>query len=585
MRFCPFCAHENADTAAQCDHCGRRLPQARRAGESAPVVDPSSAPRADSPASQAKTSLFIPKPNLPSRPVGLAPKSPLRDRVRSPGPPAAAPALAPTAPEPPTALPPRTTRSRPPETRAEDGVANPERVATRVPTRPPQTTPASRPPQTTPASRPPQTTPASRPPRTQPVADPQAVLPLPPPPGDFSGSLATPAAIRDVTGKAPLLSDSQTGQALVLSGAGPLTPAADSDTPGGAMPTPLARARTAAQSSIAWVRRTVDLQAVRYVFHAARDAVKKRAEIARLRKQSVAEQRKLDGVLSQLGRQARAVDLPLPALADEMRAAKTLEAEREAARGRIAELEKQRSAAEEQFRGVEAEKQSAIAAVDAGVAQLSDELAAKVSERAGHRAAMSRIESQLATLSRTVQSKEAGAVKAADPAEQGALRGEVDALRAQIGALEPEQEKLSRKASELEQPIADLETRLAAARDNASGQRRELGEAARLHKEATAQLHGQIDAEAQRATQSERELSLKFATLGTLLSLHRVDHPAFQPLYQELDAIKATIGELDSTIAALESQLKGYDRGQLQKGVVVIGVAVLLVIVLVAMIV
>src|SRR5438876_15713 len=39
MRFCPFCAHENADDTAQCARCGKRLPPPRKSAGAGGGVD------------------------------------------------------------------------------------------------------------------------------------------------------------------------------------------------------------------------------------------------------------------------------------------------------------------------------------------------------------------------------------------------------------------------------------------------------------------------------------------------------------------------------------------------------------------
>src|SRR5690242_132329 len=74
MRFCPFCAHENEDAAAECRGCGRRLPAARK-----PEADTS--PDAAPPILEASGVARIKAAG--SRPPGLAPKQPLRARIEA----------------------------------------------------------------------------------------------------------------------------------------------------------------------------------------------------------------------------------------------------------------------------------------------------------------------------------------------------------------------------------------------------------------------------------------------------------------------------------------------------------------------
>ena len=537
MRFCPFCAHENADDSAQCAKCGRRLPPRRlerREGEAAPGVPRPAAPGGSGPARAAK-------PDLQTRPAGLVPKSPLRARAEA--------ILAGTAPTVPTAR------------ASGDGAS--------APFGPRSGSPAGG---------------ASN--------GGSGALPLPPPPADYKGPLETPTALRDATGKAQRLDPAELDSNAFEAVSSP--PPVPGDGAGNGEPnraltraethTPLVRAREAAGRGWQAVRRGVDVQAARYVFQLARDTVKKKAEINRLRKLIVSEQQKLDALLGQLGQRARAADLGLPAMADEMRTVKMLESDSEAARGHVAEIEAQRAAAEEQFCTLQTEQQAAIGEADAAVQKLAEELAAGTSERAGHRAGMNRLDAQLKSLGRQVQAKEAAALKATDPHEQGTLRGESEALRVQIAALEPERAKFEQRAGELDAPVAELEERLTQAREDASRLRRDLGEAARAHKDLVAQYIAQIDAEGRRVAGNDRELSLKFVTLGTILNLNRVSGPDLDPLYEAFDGCKAAIAEHEENIALLEAQMQGYDRQKLRKGAIVLGVGLLVLLFMVSLI-
>jgi len=239
------------------------------------------------------------------------------------------------------------------------------------------------------------------------------------------------------------------------------------------------------------------------------------------------------------------------------------------------------AAAGEQVRAADDDSRGAA---DAELARVSEELARTTNERAGHRTAMNRLDAHLKSLARQAQSKEAAATRATDPTQQGMLRGEVSAVHAQVAALEPELQKFAQKAAELDGPIAELEAQVTAARERASTLRRDLGEASRVHQGAIAEIAGQIEAESKRITASERELSLKFVTLGTLLNLNRVQNPSFEPLYREFDELKHSSGERDAEIARLELEIKSYDRRQFQKGVIVIGVTTLVLLMIIAIV-
>jgi chromosome segregation ATPase len=345
------------------------------------------------------------------------------------------------------------------------------------------------------------------------------------------------------------------------------------------------RARMSADRAWTTIRKAVDIGAVKYVYTHTKETMRRRRDITRLQKEIVSEQQRLDAILGQLGRQARQADLGLPALADEMRATKSLEGDATAARGRISDYERRRHEQQEKFQSAERELQATVAHADEIALKLTEELAAKSSERAGHRAGMNRLEAQLKSLARHVETKKAELATIQDPNAAAAIRGEIDATNAQILVLEPEQKRFAQQAAALDAPIADLEQRTQAAKDDASRRRREMGDATRVHNEAVGQIQAQIEAEQQRINQSERELSLKFVTLGTILNLNRVPGSAFDQHYQEFDGIKGTIAEKEQQIALLEAEIKGVDRGRFNKGLIVMVSGVLLLALIIAIIV
>src|SRR5262249_40215711 len=144
------------------------------------------------------------------------------------------------------------------------------------------------------------------------------------------------------------------------------------------------------------------------------------------------------------------------------------------------------------------------------------------SERATYQAGLNGIDTQLKAFSKQISNHEATLIRTSDPTEQTRLRGEMQALRAQLSALEPERERFEQKTTALEQPLADLGKRLSDAREQAQKLHQERNEGTRAHKETIGKLEGEMGECSQRATQTSRDLSLKFATLGTILNLNRV---------------------------------------------------------------
>jgi chromosome segregation ATPase len=264
-----------------------------------------------------------------------------------------------------------------------------------------------------------------------------------------------------------------------------------------------------------------------------------------------------------------------------MASAKALEADRATAEGHLADLAKRAEVERDRFAGVDTERKAAIGAAEHALAQVSEELATRVGERAGHRAAASKLDAQLRQLSRQALTQETAALKATDPTAQGAARGEVDALRTQIAALEPEREKFAGRAAELDAPIADLEGRVATANEEIARLRAELAELTRQHAGTLGSIQSELERDRAEIATKERELSLKFVTLGTLLNLNRQAGPRFDPLYQQFDEINRHMTTRDEEVTKLEHEIGAYDRAQLQRGGLVLGAALLLVVVLV----
>jgi chromosome segregation ATPase len=371
----------------------------------------------------------------------------------------------------------------------------------------------------------------------------------------------------------------------------PAVPVAPPSKPPHSTPTVRERVRKSAQA--ARVARAIAgvgpfakglVRAVRYVFFQARDSIQKKSAIARLKKENTAEQSRLDAVLGLLGREAHRAQLESAPLKDELRATRALEDDRKAAESRIADLGRERDQAEQAFRTIEAEKQAALSASHEALATLEEEHKNRTGERAGNREATGRLQGQVKSLAKRLQSKEAAANRTTDPAQAGALRGEIDALRAQVLALEPELAALGAKAEVLDPPIAKLEAGLAELRKENERLRRDLDTATRAHGEKMAQITGQVDSERKRIARLERELSLRFVTLGTVLNLHRVMTPALEPLYKEADEHRRMITEREQKMTAFEAEMDRYDRPLFHKGLAILallGVLILTVIVLV----
>jgi hypothetical protein len=57
-----------------------------------------------------------------------------------------------------------------------------------------------------------------------------------------------------------------------------------------------------------------------------------------------------------------------------------------------------------------------------------------------------------------------------------------------------------------------------------------------------------------------------------MLNLHRVDGERYQPLYARIDELKSGVNAREATIVRLENELRTYDRGAVQTGLIAVGV-------------
>jgi len=62
-------------------------------------------------------------------------------------------------------------------------------------------------------------------------------------------------------------------------------------------------------------------------------------------------------------------------------------------------------------------------------------------------------------------------------------------------------------------------------------------------------------------------------TAGTILNLNRVEHPKLAPLFGRIDELKNGVNAREAAIVRLESERRLYDRGAVQKGLLVLGIA------------
>jgi hypothetical protein len=323
------------------------------------------------------------------------------------------------------------------------------------------------------------------------------------------------------------------------------------------------------------------LASVTYLWPLARAVWARRQAQKSIRELLHGDQRLLDQVLRDLGRAAREENLEVPAVAEEMRRVREQEERRTAAEAASLKADADADAERARWAGEETERQSDIAQRDSELRTSEQELKLKNDERRVHESERARLDAQIKAAEAKAQSLDARAIKASQtPPEKGGgpntaanLRTEAESARREASSLVPARDAAAGKVVALDTPIAALDKHNQDARAALQGQRKELADASAAHKAALADFEAAKKKAEQERDAAEREMSQRFVAAGTLLNLNRVDSPKFAPLYERIDELKGGVNAREAAIVRLESERRSYDREALQKGLITVGIA------------
>lgn len=611
MRFCPFCAQENADDTRECVHCGKRLP--------APRTPP---PRAPSAASSSRPPSQQVRPRIQPRPASGA--RPLRPASR----PAVSPPLEAQADiEGPTqTMPPPSVAARAPTASPRLGfhAAEPSADATTTehvlpPVRPVAIEDSGRR-ETRPLNvasarsvglAPTLAAPATRPKPRPPSEDDMVTVPTPRVDASQDESSAqtiergfeAPALVRArpndrtlrpeddmvtmVDGPAGATPEPETNQIPLPPVAPPpvalppvvLPPVESTDltlTP--VFPTQAVVPMPPVPKTKKGVRSIID--AVLYLPPLAKAILARKKAQATIRNLLHGDQRILDQVLRELGRAAREAELDVPAVADEMRRVRAEEERRASAEAELRELAEKTEEEAQRWQDDEAARKADLEEREARIHASEEELKKLGDDRRRHETERARLDLTIRGLEKRAAQEDARAAKAdATPPEKGGgphtaanARASAEALRKEAAALGPARDEARSLVESIETPIAELTQRILDQRSELALKRKELVEALATHKKALADLEvAKRRAEAKRDG-AEREMSQRFVSAGTLLNLNRVDDPRFTELYARIDELKSGVNAREAMILRLESERRSYDKAAVQKGLLALGV-------------
>jgi hypothetical protein len=313
------------------------------------------------------------------------------------------------------------------------------------------------------------------------------------------------------------------------------------------------------------------LSSVIYLWPVSQGIWSRRREGARIRRNLVTVQQSLDGLLLQLGKVAFDENAASPPLLDEMTLLKQAEERRDRAIKQTTHLMEVRSAEEQRRAALEADQGQAIAALTRQAEGLDNELRQLADQRRQQLAEIARIDAELRRLQRAAEQADGRARKAQDPQAASQARAQADSARGQAEALQPHREGAAQQARALDEPIQALTQQLGGVRSELGLRQKEL----LRQQEEKAKILQALDADI-RLNQAERaaaedEMQQRLMTVGTLVNLYRNTGARYQPLYQQVDEIRAQLAAYEATLARLQTESMSYDRQAVQKGLLVLG--------------
>lgn len=621
MRFCPFCSAENADDAINCRGCARKLPLATRPRRTAHGTEadgqdeereaptlasiapgpaalrrgpPTPQPRSPSELGRRQTDLVVEgsgRPGEPSRTTPPLPSRQTRDRQAASEASRSIPLPTPGTRNKPASIPPPTpARARRPSSGTPPSLPRPTRapsalddwaaaadhtiaepIAPAEPLPPAAGAPRARP------SRP-STAPSPEPTSTKTRVDHASIPELP------------EADIHDWATDANLVLEDARAQSNWDGDAAETR--ADSSWGGSADGPPPTRLRPLSNDDPKLANASVEpipdapdrglFKAVGYAWSFFRARRQRNIVIKRLTSEIERQTSELDGVLGTLGKQIREHQIDNRVLAAENQAIDRAQERLRVAHEQAAELETRTADENAKFSELETEREIKVAEAEARV---TEAVSKKNNYEGQHRALRDErkeIERRQKGYVKASEDRERQAAKADSPQAAAAMQKSSEELRRQAKALDPERQDVERRLAGLEKPLSKALAKVEALKADLDSARHALNDAREGHRRRMAEIEAEQGTRARELSAAEAEIERRMVTLGTLVNLHRVNHPSFTDLYSRIDVLRNAISARTSEIEHLNAERDEYDRGALIRGFVVIGCVVLGVLALVA---
>jgi hypothetical protein len=323
---------------------------------------------------------------------------------------------------------------------------------------------------------------------------------------------------------------------------------------------------------------------VRYVFTVLLGVRRSRRELAELEQRQVVRQASRRRHLITLGRSAvSAESLRNAALADARDALAAVEDERSKQSGAVAASDAELERVRRDRSTKQAEHAAAAAAGQAELAEVTKKLEPLEKEAAAVRKRADELRAALARVDKQIADTEASRHSVKTAKEPAAIAAELASLRADRNAVQRDEPRIAAELDALNPRLAALE----AARGELRNTQRERDEAETLDQRRTAELLDAIGAKRKvverAAGEAETARDRVLFELGERLYVDRPE--ALAPQLAPIDTIDLELGETDRRIMELREILSNVDRAKLARGTAVVAAGALAVALLVTWIV
>ncbi len=292
----------------------------------------------------------------------------------------------------------------------------------------------------------------------------------------------------------------------------------------------------------------------------------------------------LDGVLLQLGRDARGLGVENRVLTAENQAITDAEKRRDQAVQQGVDINNRKLEETAKYEELERERTIKITDAEKVLEDAQRELSTLEAQRRGLRDKRKELERRQSAYLKAAEQRDTEAGNAPLGETRGELRRLADGHRREAASIDPERQDLERRLTALERPISQAQAQVEQSKGEVDQQRRALNDAREGHRLRLAELDAEASRKSREKELVEGEINRRLVNLGTLINLHRVERPEFEELYRRIDRLRHAINARTMEIDRLTAERDAYDRPSMLRGYAVLGGVAVLVITFVVII-